>query len=165
MAEAVAQAHSRKERPQTLGRAVEAIGEHPFHAVRRLLLGCRALKLAIGLGKGHGTGLRSIAQMPDHPATDNRGQIHFVGETVAMLFVGHEIGGQGQLTPGEHCDQALVTKRTDHAIEGHRGDMADHRAQLQTEAAMGRQQGIASDLRSHLAITQDEMWQDRKHML
>src|SRR5712691_4551614 len=28
---------------------------------------------------------------------------------------------------------------------------------------MGRQQGIASDLRSHLTITQDEMRQDRKH--
>jgi hypothetical protein len=44
--QAGAQARSRKERPQTLGRAVEAIGEDPFEPVRGLLLGCRALKLA-----------------------------------------------------------------------------------------------------------------------
>ena len=44
MAEAVAQACSRKERAQTLGRAVEAIGEDSFDLVRGLLLGGRTLK-------------------------------------------------------------------------------------------------------------------------
>ena len=47
MAEAVAQARSRKERPQTLGGAVKAIDKDPFDPVRRLLLGGRALKRAV----------------------------------------------------------------------------------------------------------------------
>ena len=38
-----------------------------------------------------------------------------------------------------------------------------HRTQLQTEAAMGGQQGIAGHLRSHLAIAQDEVGEDREH--
>jgi hypothetical protein len=51
MAQAGAEAHSRKQRPQTFVGAVEAIGEDPFDPVRRLLLERRALKLAIGLGQ------------------------------------------------------------------------------------------------------------------
>ena len=51
MAEAVAQACSRKERAQTLGRAVEAIGEDSFDPVRGLLLGGRTLKRTVGLVK------------------------------------------------------------------------------------------------------------------
>ena len=41
--------------------------------------------------------------------------------------------------------------------------MVEDRAQLQTEAAVGGQQRITGDLRSHLAITQDEVRQDREH--
>src|SRR5262245_6620005 len=41
--------------------------------------------------------------------------------------------------------------------------MADDRAQLQTEAAVSGQQGIPGDLRSHLAVTQDEVRQDCEH--
>jgi hypothetical protein len=54
-----ADTHSRKQGPQTLRRAVEAVGEDPFDAVRWLVLQGGALKLAIGLRKGNCTGLRS----------------------------------------------------------------------------------------------------------
>ena len=51
VAQAGAQTRPRKQCAQTLGRAVEAIGEGPFDPVRGLLLGGRVLKCAIGLGK------------------------------------------------------------------------------------------------------------------
>src|SRR4051794_32788185 len=41
--------------------------------------------------------------------------------------------------------------------------MADHRTQLYAQPAMGRHQGIASDLGSHLAIAQDEVGEDCEH--
>src|SRR2546430_15475538 len=41
--------------------------------------------------------------------------------------------------------------------------MVEDRAQLETEAAMGGQQRIPSDLRSHLTIAQDEVGEDREH--
>ena len=67
---------------------------------------------------------------------DNRGQIHLVGQTMAVLFIGQEIDGQWEATPGQHRHQALLPKGTDHAIERHGGDMIEHRAQLQTEATV-----------------------------
>ena len=41
--------------------------------------------------------------------------------------------------------------------------MVEDRAPFQTEAAVGRQQGIAGHVRSHLTIAQDEMGKDREH--
>ena len=38
--------------------------------------------------------------------------------------------------------------------------MADNGTQFQTEATMGRQQGIAGHLRSHRTVTQDKVGQD-----
>jgi hypothetical protein len=76
--------------------------------------------------------------MPDHAATDDRGEVHFLGETVAVLLIGEEIDGQGQPTPGQHRHETLMAECTDQPIEGHRRDMADDRAQLQAEATMGR---------------------------
>src|SRR5215510_4049867 len=58
VAQASAHADARKERAQTFGRAVEAIGEDAFDAVRRLLLGGRAMKSLIGLRKSCCTRLR-----------------------------------------------------------------------------------------------------------
>src|SRR5262249_6766739 len=55
------------------------------------------------------------------------------------------------------------TAHTDEAIEGHGGEMVEDRAQLQTEAAVCSQQGIAGHFRSHLTIAQDEMGEDREH--
>jgi len=77
-----------------------------------------------------------------------------------MLLVGQEVDGQRQPTPRQHRDQTVLTEGTDQTVEGHGRDVTDHRAQLQTEATMGRQQGIAGHLGSHLAIAQDEMGQD-----
>src|SRR5215831_1643588 len=91
MAQAVAQARSRKEDPQTLGGTVEAIDEDPLDLVRRLVLGCHTLKLAIGLSKSRCTGLRRIAEMPQHPAMDNRRQRDLVRQTMTVLFVSQEI--------------------------------------------------------------------------
>ena len=55
-----------------------------------------------------------------------------------MLFVSQEIRGQRQATPGQYRDHTLVPEGTDQAIERHRGNMADHRTQFQTEPAMRR---------------------------
>jgi hypothetical protein len=41
--------------------------------------------------------------------------------------------------------------------------MVEHRTQLQTQAAVRGQQGIAGDLRTHRAVPQDEVRQDREY--
>src|SRR5262249_38084028 len=53
--------------------------------------------------------------------------------------------------------------RTDETVKRHGRDMMDHGAQLQTEAPVGGQQGIAGYRRSHVAIAEDEVGQDREH--
>ena len=93
--------------------------------------------------------------MPASPPREGRAQVDSVSVTV--LFIGQDIQGQGQLTPGEHGDQTLAAKRTDQTIEGHGGEMVEDSAQFQTEAAVGRQQGIAGHVWSQLTITQDEV--------
>ena len=123
-------ARPRKQRAHALGGAVETIGQDPLDPVGRLLLRRRALKLSIGLGQGSRTGVLGVAQMPDDPSADNRGQIHLVGETVAVLLVGQEIGGSGETTPGQHGHQAVLAQRTDQTIESHGREMADDRTQL-----------------------------------
>jgi hypothetical protein len=84
-------------------------------------------------------------------------------ETVVVLFIDQEIGGQGEPTPGEHDHESLASECTNEAKERHGGDMTDDRAEFQTEATMGGHQRIASDLGSHLAIAPDEMRQDGEH--
>src|SRR5438874_3094128 len=125
VAQAGAQARPREQRPQTPGGAVEAIGEDPFDPIRRLLLRRGALKLAIGLGKGRRACLLSVPEMPEHAATDNRGQIHLVGETAAVLLIGEDIDRQRQPTSGQHGHQTGVTKRTDEAVERHGREMVE----------------------------------------
>src|SRR2546427_328549 len=101
--------------------------------------------------------------MPEHPATDNRGQIHLLRETATVLLVGQEVDRQWQPTAGQYRDQTVLTQRTDETVERHGRDMMNHRAQLQTEAAMRGQQGITGNIRTHLTIAQDEVRQDREH--
>jgi hypothetical protein len=91
MAETIAEACTREQRPHTAGRAVEAIGQDASGSIRWFLLGRGASELLIGLGQGCCTGLLSVAEMPNHAATDNCRQIDLVGETAAMLFIGEEI--------------------------------------------------------------------------
>jgi hypothetical protein len=67
--------------------------------------------------------------MPDEASTDNRGQVHFVGETVTMLCIGQDIDRQGSPAPCLHRDDPLVPERTNQAIERHRREMTDHRTQ------------------------------------
>jgi hypothetical protein len=163
VAQTVPQARPWKQRPQTFGGAVKAIGQHPLDAIRGLLLGCGALEHAIGLGQSRGTNLLSVAPMPHDASADYRGQIHLVGETAAVLFIGQDIPGQRQPTPSQYGHDTLMPERTDQAIESHRGDMADDRAQFQTEAPVCGQESIMGHLRSHRAIAQDEVGQDREH--
>ena len=106
--------------PHTAGRAVKAIGQDAPDPIGRLLLGCGALKRAVGLGKGYCTGLLSVAQMPEDTSADHGRQIHLVGETTAVFLIGQEIGGQRQPTPGQHRHETLVTEGADQTIEGHR---------------------------------------------
>jgi hypothetical protein len=101
--------------------------------------------------------------MPDYAATDNRGEVYFHCQAVAMLFIGEEICGQGQTTPYQHRHQALRAERTNQSIEGHRRDMADDRTPLYAEPTVYSQQGIASHLRSDLAIAQDDVRQHGEH--
>jgi hypothetical protein len=82
---------------------------------------------------------------------------------MTVLFIGQDICGQRQPTPGQHGHHTLLTQRTDQTIEGHRRDMADHGAPLQTQSTMRGQQGIAGHLGAHLAIAQDEVGEDREH--
>ena len=163
VAQAGAQARSREERAQTLRGAVKAIGEHPSDPIGRLMLECRALKLPMGLGKSRGTGLLGVPQMPDDATTDDRGQKDLLGEAVTVLFIREEICGQGQATPGQYPDQTVLAECADEAIERHRGNMADHGAELQTQVTVCGQQGIAGHLRSHLARAQDEVRQHGEH--
>ena len=88
------------------------------------------------------------------------GRVHLVGETPAVFFIGQDIRRQRQATPGQHRDQTVLAQGTDQAIEGHGGDVADDRAPLQTEAAVGGEQGIAGHIGAHRAVAQDEMGQD-----
>ena len=109
MAAAVVQARSRQEHPHTLGGAVKAIAEDPFDPVRRLLLGGLAVQRLIGPSTGRGTCLLGLAEMPEHAATDDRGEGHLLCQTAAVFFIGQDIGGQGQATPDQHGDQTLLT--------------------------------------------------------
>src|SRR6266850_5934963 len=163
VAETVAEARSWKERAQTLGGAVEAIGEDPPDAIRRLLLGRGTLERPIGLGQGCGTGVLGVPQVPDDAATDDRGEIHLLCEAVAVFFIREDIRGQRQPTPRQHLDQALLTERTDQTVERHRREMLDDRAELQTETTMGGQERITGHLRSQRAVTPDARRQDGEH--
>jgi hypothetical protein len=163
MAETVAEARPREQRPHTAGRAIKAIGQDASDPIRRLLLGGRTLKLLIRPGKRRRTGGLNVAQVPDDTTTDDRGQIHSVSEAVAVFFIRQEIRGQRQPTPHQHRDQILLTEGTDQTVESHGREMADDRAQLQTETTMYGQESIAGRLRSHRAIAQDEMRQDGEH--
>jgi len=80
-----------------------------------------------------------------------------------MLFISEELDGPWQATPGQHAHQALLAQRTHQTREGHRGEMVEHRAQLQTEAAVCRQQDIAGHFWSHRAVPQDEVRQYSEH--
>jgi hypothetical protein len=93
VAQAGAKTRPREECAQTLGGAVEAISQNAADAIGRLLGDCRALEYLIRLGKGCCTRLRRIAQVPEDPTGDNRGQVHFVSETAAVLLIGQKIGG------------------------------------------------------------------------
>jgi hypothetical protein len=128
VAQAGAQARSWEERPQTLGRAVEAIGQHPPDPIRRLLVERCTLELSIGLGKGYGTGVLGVPQMPEDTTGDNRGQVYFRCQTVTVLFIGQDIRRQRQPTPGQDRHHTLLPQRTDQTVEGHGGEMADHGA-------------------------------------
>src|SRR5215468_4876374 len=103
--------------------------------------------------------------MPEHATTDNGRQIDLVRETVTMLLVGQEVGGQRQPTPGQDRHETVLTEGADETVEGHGGERADDGTELQTEPPMRRQEGIASHLRAHRAIAQDEVGQDREHRL
>ena len=116
MAQAQAQASPRKQRAQTLRGAVEAIGEGSPHLVRRLMLKGRTLKDAIGLGKGYGTLGVAVAQVPEHAAADDGGQVDPFGEALTVLFIGQQIDWQRQSTAGQHGDQTLLTQGTDQSI-------------------------------------------------
>ena len=118
----MAQACSRKERPHTCGRAVEAIGEDSPDLIGRLLLERRALELLVGLSKGHGTGGFGIAQVPQDTTTQTIVGRYFLGQTAAVLLIRQKYR-ERQPTPGEHRDQTVLAERTDETIERHRREV------------------------------------------
>jgi hypothetical protein len=163
VAETVAAARSWKERAQTLGGAVEAIGEDPPAAIRRLLLGRGTVERPLGLGQGCGPGVLGVPQVPDDAATDDRGELHLRCEAAAVFCLRADIRGQRQPTPRQHRDQALLTERTDQTVARPRRELRDDRAELPTAPTMGGQERITGHLRSQRAVTQDDRRQDGAH--
>lgn len=90
--------------------------------------------------------------MPEHTATDNRREVHVVGETATVRFVSEAIDGQRQTASCQDGDQTLVSKRTDEAVERHGRERVEPRAPFPTEPTVGRQQRMTSDVRAHRAI-------------
>ncbi len=85
-----------------------------------------ALIRTIGFREGCGTFGVAVTQVPDHTATDNRGQTHLGSQTTTMLFIGQDVRRQRQPTPREYHDHTVLAKGADQAIEGHGRDVADH---------------------------------------
>ena len=73
------------------------------------------MKHPIGLGKSRSTGLRGVAEVPEHSSMDDRGEIHFVSETMRVLLIGQDLDRQRQPAPGQHGDETLAAKRADEA--------------------------------------------------
>jgi hypothetical protein len=163
VAETVAEACPREQRSHTASRAVKASSQDASDPLCGLVLGRRTWKLLIRLDKSRRTGGRGVAQVPEDPATDHGGEIDLVGETATGLFIGPNIGGEWQPTPGEHRDQTLAIKRTDEAIERHGRDMVADGAPCPTEPAMRRSQGLAGHRGSHLTIAEDAVGEDRAY--
>jgi hypothetical protein len=163
VAEAIAEAHPWKQRPNAFDGTVEAISENPPDPIGRLVLDRRALEFLIGLGEGCCTSVLGVAKVPDDTTADNRGQIHFVSQTVTVLFISQKIGGEGQTTPTQYGDETLLSKRADETIERHRREMPDDRTEFQTQSSLRRQQGMAGRFRAQRAIAQDEMREDCEH--
>jgi len=154
VAQAGAEASSRQQRPQTLGRAVAASREEPPDLIGGLRRGRSPVPQARGWGQGDRPGRRRVAQMPEYTATDDRGQGPPGGATPAGLCSGAKLHRPGPLTSGAHCDQPLWAQGADQAREGPGREGAEHRAPRQTKAAVGGPQGLAGHLRSHLAVAQ-----------
>jgi hypothetical protein len=163
VAPTVAEAPTRNERAPALGGAVEASGQHPPDARRRLLGDRRTVERLRGLGKRGCPGLLTVAQLPDHAATDHGGPIDLVGETATGRCLGQHIGGEGQPTPGEPRDRPLGAQRTDEAREGHGRERAEHRPPLPTPSSMPRPQGVAGHVWPHRARASDAGQADREH--
>src|SRR5262245_38479511 len=106
-------------------------------------------------------GVLRMAGVPEHAATDNRGQIHLRRETATVLLVGQEGDRQWQPAPRQHCPQALWPQRTLQAREGHRGESVEDRTELQTEAVVGGEQRITGNVRVHLTIAQGAVGTER----
>ena len=81
MAQTEAKTRPRKQRPHTVRRAVKASDEHPADAIGRLLVERCTLERLIRLGKGRRTRFLRVAEMPEHTATGDGGQIHLGGKT------------------------------------------------------------------------------------
>src|SRR5713226_10253061 len=107
------QSSPRKQGLHTAGGAVEAIGEGTPHLVRWLMLEGSALIRTIGLREGCCTCGVAVPQVPDHAATDHRGQIHLVSQTTTMLFIGQDVRRQRQPTPREYHDHTVLAKGAD----------------------------------------------------
>jgi hypothetical protein len=101
--------------------------------------------------------------MPDHAAMDNRREVHLLSEAAAVLLIGQEVDGQSQPAPGQYGHETLLAERADETIDRHGREMIDDRTEFQTQSTVRRQQGMAGDLRTHLAVAQDEVRQDREH--
>ena len=149
-----------KQGPHTADRTVKAIGEGTLHLVRWLMLKDRLLKHAVRLGEGSCAFRVAVTQMPDDTAADDRGQIDPVCEATAVFLIGQDVCRQRQATLDQHRNQAVLPQRADQAIESHGRDVEDHRAPLQTEAAVGGDQGLPGHIGAHTAIAQDEVRQD-----
>jgi hypothetical protein len=119
VAQAVAQACSREECVQTLGGAIEAVGQEAPDPRGRLMRQHHALELLIRLGQGCRTGVLRVTQMPDDASTDERGEVHLLCQAAAVLFIRQELCGPRQPIPRQHRDPTLLTEGPDQTVESH----------------------------------------------
>jgi hypothetical protein len=91
--------------------------------------------------------------------------IDSVGATAALFFIGEAIHRQRERALEKHDNQTVLAKGTDHAVKGHRGDIANGRTPLETETTVGGHQGLPSRIGMPAAIAQDEVGPHRTDRL
>jgi len=162
-AQAVAETHVRPPVPPAVGRAVEALRQEASDPRGGLLTARRPWPCSRGWGQGRGTGRLGGAYMPEPAATDTRGAVHVVCQTVAGRFISPAIRRQRQSAPDESRPQPVRAAGPAPAREGHRRELTEDRAAGQPATPRRGSQGGVGDVRTPRAIAPEARWEDRAH--
>jgi len=127
VAQAVAETHVRPQLPPAVDRAVEALRQEASDPRGGLLTARRPWPCSRGWGQGRGTGRLGGVYMPEPAATDTRGAVHVVCQTVAGRFISPAIRWQRQSAPDESRPQTVRAAGPAPAREGHRRELTEDR--------------------------------------